>query len=402
MRKTQPLDAIFLAFFILVYIDFFLFMPYARIGVSKYLKALLLLYIAGYVLLHRIRCFSSLIFHKEIVSLMVLPFLSSISCYVYRNQPIMISIIAARDSLFWLFYFYLHKKGLSIELIMNVIKKIAIISSSIYIFQQLLYPDLYLFNSLQHYDEVEIRNGLYRFRLFALNPCIMISFYYTLYLYAENRNPKDLVLLVLFAVALFLTLTRNIYFCIFVPAFFYVFLKQRELSVRTIFYFIIGASFVLIVINNADIILGRDFVSKTQDELDESNVRVMSVAFYGLEYWKDYGNMILGNGIASWGNSAYGNEIQLIEEENKLFRSDIGIIGTFSTYGVVYIFAIILAYRRVFKVFKKTPVYLRMFIISTILNLPLGVWLEGGFYMSIVFYLMDKEIQKFDLVKCEK
>lgn len=395
MALTQfklHIQVLILLILVVIYLDFFLFMPYESVVNGRIVKTFILIYLILALIQMRKRVIEDINFKNEIVLLAILPLISAFSSYYYRGQPVLVGLMVARESLFWLLYFYLHKSRYSENDVIKVITIVAIISSMIYIFQQLLYPYVYLFNSLQSYDDVEIRQGLYRFRLFQLNPYIFFSFYYYLWKFLETKNLDNLGKAVLFIVAIYLTLTRQIYFCIFIPALFYQFFKKDNVSYKLLFSLITGFILLYIVYQNLDLIIGGDFVEKTKEQTDENNIRVLSYAFFGLEYWVDNLNMLFGNGAASWGNSAYGDEIQAIEEDNRLYRSDIGIVGLFNMYGVVYVIAVLLLYVKFFRCYKQVPVYLRMLVIASIINLPLACWTENGFCMSMFFYLIDKGI----------
>ena len=397
MRKEHVL-----LFLLIVSLDFFLFMPYENLGISRIVKSGIILYLM-------LACVSKrynedqddtdenrvLLFKREIILLIILPFVSGISSYIYRGQPILISWMAARNSLYFLLYFYLHKIRITSLDLINVVVIIAFISCLIYVGQQIAYPSIFLFNETQNADEVEIRNGFYRFRLFSLNPYIYFAFFYSLYCFmlAESKKINYLPSLLLFFVGVFLTLTRQVYVCIFIPALFYSLFDGEQLNIKKIVGFVFGLLILYIVYLNLESILGADMIERTQSE-SEDNIRYLSYYYYGIEYWQDNLNMVFGNGVPSWGNSIYGNEMQDIEEVSHLYRSDIGVVGTFSTYGIAYLVAIVLTYWKVFKNFRLIPTYLRLLIIASIINLPLACWLEPemGLYMSVIFYLIDMNV----------
>lgn len=374
---------------IVIYIDFFLFMPYCALNIGRVVKSVVLVFLVFSLFKSRKVKANTENFKNEIGLLAILPLISAFSSWYYRGQPVLVGLIVARTSLFWLLYYYLHKVRYSPQIIIQVITNIAIVSSVIYIAQQLFYPSLYLFNSLQHADEVEIRQGLYRFRLFQLNPYIFFSFYYYLWKFIEKKEITSLGWVSFFLIAIYLTLTRQIYFCIFIPAILFPFFRRNDISTKTIMSFLIGVLLLCIAYQNIGTIIGDDFVKRTENESNENNIRVLSYIYYGLEYWVNEFNMIFGNGAASWGNSAYGNEIQDIEDNQGLFRADIGIVGNFNMYGIVYIVALFSLYIKFFKLYRLTPVYIRLVLVASIINLPLACWTDDGIFMAMVFYLID-------------
>lgn len=393
----------------IISIDFFYFVPYESLGVGRIVKSFIIIYLI-WALWRKINVKAEFQnFKCEIGLLAVLPLISAFSSYYYRGQPVLIGLMVARDSLFWLLYFFLHKSRYSAESVIKVISIVATISAFIFILQQIFYPTIYLFNNLQHYDDVEIRQGFYRFRLFPLAPYMYFAFYYSLWKLFETKRLSYLGWTTLYIIGIYLTLTRQIYFCIFIPAVFYKFFSINQISKNMLFSLLSGLILLYFIFQNLDVIIGRDFVERTKNEVNEDNIRMLSYAFFGLEYWVDNLNMLFGNGAASWGNSAYGNEIQAIEENERLYRSDIGIVGLFNMYGIAYVIAVLLLYIKFFKCYKHVPVYLRLLIVASIINLPLGCWTENGLYMSMIFYLIDKmsirpslrRLENYRLIKME-
>lgn len=378
-----------LLIFTIISIDFFFFIPYESLGMGRVVMSFIIVYLI-LALLYKKNVGTGFQFFKHEVGLLaILPLISAFSSYYYRGQPIFVGLLVARDSLFWLLYYYLHKYNYSSKSVVKIILIVATISAFIFILQQIFYPTLYLFNSLQSYNDVEIRQGLYRFRLFPLAPYMYFAFYYSLWKYTNTKRLNTLGWTALYTIGIYLTLTRQVYFCIFVPVLFYQFFTKNNFSFKILLSVISGFLLLYIIYSNINLI-GGDFVAMTREQLNENDIRSLSYTFYGLEYWVDNLNMLFGNGAASWGNSAYGNEIQAIEEDKRLYRSDIGIVGLFSMYGIAYVIAVLLLYRKFFKCYKHVPVYLRLLLIASIINLPLACWTENGFFMSLIFYLMDK------------
>ena len=385
-----------LLFIILVSIDFFLFMPYENLGVNRIISSIIIVYLVFLLIFKRTEedSLNNAFFKKEVALMAILPLVSAFSCFLYRGQPIMISLMAARFSLYWLLYYCLHKYQIPSSSIIKVLFSIAVVSSLIYVLQQITYPTIYLFNSLQSFDDVEIRQGFYRFRLFPLNPYIFFAFYFYLCKFIENRERQYLFFLLLFVIGIYLTLTRQLYFCIFLPVVFYPIFRDNNLGRKKLFGLISSLVLLFLVYSNIGLLFGNEFVEMTEDEGNEDNIRVLAYTFYGLEYWVDNFNMIFGNGVASWGNSEYGDEILSIEEVEGLYRSDIGIVGNFNTFGIVYVIAVLFIYIKFFKNYNYIPICYRLLIIASIINLPLACWMDWGLFMAIIFYLIDQEIIK--------
>ena len=138
-----------------------------------------------------------------------------------------------------------------------------------------------------------------------------------------------------------------------------------------------------------DDLLGR-FVENAQDDINNSDyVRFVAWRYFGLDYWEDGFNMLLGNGKESIGNSEYGDFIQNLMVQYRLYRSDIGIVGTFSMYGVLYLIVVIAAYIKIFKQLKYCPTYLYMTIIASLVTIIMISWVDPVIF-GLILYLIDR------------
>lgn len=382
-------------FFILISTNLLCFMPYSALGIGKYMSFItIILMLLLFALGNKELIFADSNFKTEVILLLALPFISSISCYIYRGQDIITTIIATRSVLFWIIYFLLHQYRFSPCSITNVLICVASCVTIIYIVQQLAYPSLYLFDSPQEGKPPEIRNGLRRFRIFLCNPYVFFAFYTFLVYAFRKRLLKYWYYTLFFFIAIYLTLTRQIWVSILLPVLAYPFLQGNKLSIKMLLGLGISSLILYLIYLNIGNIIGGELIAQTKDQLDrDDDIRMIALNFYGLEYWEGIGNIFFGNGVPSWGNSQYGNFIQHMEEDYGLYRSDIGIVGIISQYGIIYFFAFIAYYVKVFKYFSKLSVSLKMLLLASLINLPLASWDMFPLYMGIITYLADCDIR---------
>lgn len=389
---------IFLYFAILVSTRFFQFIPLYGSGFLQNCQNLLILFLF-IVLAVFGKSQKRIIFKKEILALTIIPFLSAIPCYLYRHQSIGETFLATKYILYWLFYFVLIKCAYDSQIVLKVMKNLAVIVALIFIFQQVLYPSFYLFDDAGNTMELEQRNGLYRFRLFWIIPYVYIAFYYFLEKYIKTKDTRNFLFTAFLIIPIYLTLTRQIWFCILLPIFFYPLINGGRISAKKFFQFTICFILLYIVYLNIDVIVGKQLMERTQDENSSDNVRVLAMEFYGLEYWENWFNVLLGNGCPYGNLNEYGHYISNMEKDYGLYRSDIGIVGVFSLYGLAYIAVLIALYVKTLKNFKYISTYLRLLVIASILNLPLACWTDFPIFMSIIYFLIDRDINKNKLLK---
>lgn len=333
-------------------------------------------------------------FKKEVLAMAFVPFLSVFSCYFYHGQDMATTAIATRANLIWLFYIVLHKDGYLSDSVKQNLIMAAFIASGLYIIQQALYPSFYYFDENAEITDIEVRNGLYRFRLFRNAYFIYWGLYYYIDIFLKDKGKLNFLWVVVMLVGIYLTLTRQIWFSILLPIFLIPFVKDNEISLKKTFAIVVSVVAAYFLISNLSAIIGSEMIESTKNQLDnEDDIRLVGMTYFGLEYWVDWLNVVFGNGVPSFGNSEYGNFMQSLRDNNHLFVSDIGIVGSFSTYGLVYILAYIFLYVKIFKNFRYLSLYNKLLVIASIINLPLATW-NYPVFMSMMLFLMDYDINE--------
>lgn len=397
-RNNNKWQIILLSLVIAISTKFYCYINYQ--GNNVMIPALLLIFII--LFLAKNKNFNKAWYKNEVIALLVLPFVSAIPCLIYRGQAITTTLVATRTEALWLFYFILHQYKVPRNVIVKSLLIAGFIAVGINVLQEFSYPSFYLFDDLKAESNVEVRNGLYRFRLFVNNYYVFFCFFYFVCAYLACRAKKYIPLIVLFAIGVYFTLTRQIWVSIYITVFLFPFYSGSKLNTKKIVYLLISIIALYIISNNLGAIFGEELLQKTTDAFNnEDEIRKQSMLFYGLQYWEDPINVFLGNGRPSIGNSDYGTATAYFQDTLGFWRSDIGIIGTFSYYGVVYILAVIMLYKKILKNFKKVSSYSKMLVVASLINLPLAAWLLPIFF-SFILYLQDLEIEEYNYRKSFK
>lgn len=368
---------------------------YQMLGFGKEIGFVSLLLIGFWYLFNRgKKCKEKSCFSREVLLLILIPFISVIPCFYYRGQDIFTTVVATRNVCFWFVYFLLHQVSFGEKKICKVLISFGTIATFVYLIQQIAYPTYYWFDSISA-TFVDVRSGFYRFRLFWNNPYIYFAFFYYAVIALKRKNTTYKALALFFFSGIFLTLTRQIWLCCLLPVFMYPLLNGKNISLKKILSICVSFVLLYFLVVNMVSILGAKLVNDTLNDLNsDDNIRMLALNFYGLEYWVNSLNVIFGNGLPSFGKSEYGNFIYYMENVRGLYRADIGIVGVMSQYGAIYVFALLLYYVKVFKNFKYLPTHLRMLFVASVMNLPLASWDIFPLFMGCVTYYADCEIKK--------
>ena len=318
-----------------------------------------------------------------------IPFISVLGANLYHNQPVILTFFTTFKNLGYYLFFLLCAIRMKEREVIKVIFIYAYIWTFMEVVQQFTYPTYWFATRFDdEISAIEIRNGIYRFAIIGHQLCLIMMFYCFGKAAIENHTKYYLGLFV-GIVGIYLTTTRQVIgVSFFAMAIVFLFAKKYKYTNMLAVFLIV---FVLSL--NYSTLFGF-FVDKTM-EIDEDYIRFITYRFYGLQYNDgDLLRSILGNGAFD-SSTEYGREI-LSHREEGLYLSDIGYVGTYATYGFVYVILIVVFYIYAFRNYKYLNYYLKMYLIYILLT---GVmhWSFGKDPSSvgisaIAFYLLHLSI----------
>ena len=334
---------------------------------------------------------------KYVIGFVFIPMLSFIPCYFEHGQAFTESFRVYLPDMILLLYFYMHRKKVSVKTLINILTIFAVARTSILIVEQFTYPNYLFAFRPETYNEygilksIEVRSGIYRFYISDTYLSQFLIFYYFQKL-TEKYRLKNLLLFIFGLVGLYLDQSRQFMattvFALVIISLLSSNFKHKKLAISLII--LCG----IIIYNFADTLFGF-LMSKTNDELNDDNIRYLSYYTYFSSFWGGPLSYLFGNGIA--GNSAYGIEIQKLTLDYGLWRSDIGIVGFLNQFGYVSVLFFLLFYILFLrKNWKYIDVHLQMFFLASLLNLPLVVFFVNNtnwyVFWAFMMYILDESV----------
>jgi hypothetical protein len=145
-----------------------------------------------------------------------------------------------------------------------------------------------------------------------------------------------------------------------------------------------------------DVLFG-ELINMTVDQMNDAYIRVLEFKFYMFEFWPHWITYLLGNG-KEHAYSSYGYTMEGIHEVLKLYRVDIGIFGSFNTFGIFYVFNVIVIHLKGLqsKFYTIENKYLKLIFINSFLLIGLSDYFTNHsaiIFFCLVFYLVDKKYQ---------
>ena len=329
-------------------------------------------------------------FKVGVLLFLFLPITSVIGAYLFHHQPIAKTLLLERVNIFWLFYFLLHVFNLPIEKLKKVVFFIGGVWAFLTIVQQVTYPNAYFYSRGE-----DIRAGVIRLMVSGLLFGVFLLFYqFNDYLLTKDRKYLPYVFFIV--IALYFHGTRQslgaALLCMLIAV-----MKSKGASKWSYLFLVFVVGAILVVVVQPTFI--TNYVEMTSTQMsDEDYIRFQSAKFFFNDYWPHWAAKLIGNGKPHL-DTDYGLEMEYLARGLGLFRQDIGIIGAYNTFGLFYIInTVFVTVKGLFlKIQAEKDKALKYLLLFPAILLPLSFPFSsdaGMTYFSLLFYLMDKAMEK--------
>lgn len=324
--------------------------------------------------------------------------LNFLPAYFVHSQNFVSSLNASLQMFYWLVYFQLHSKRIEPERILRLALFIGCGIALISVVQQFTYPYYIFYTRFSDeygIDPIEYRAGVYRFMLYGAVYLVFAMLFFANRSLNHHKRRDFLVTLGLLA-GLFYYGTRQFLFVgllgVGLMTLVYALVQGRRLKLRVFV--------VLVVIGLAAAFLSpqilEKFIELTVSDMDKDNIRVGAMHVYLYEFWNHWICYFLGNGIAMYG-TPFGQEVWKLWAQG-YFQSDIGIVGTWSTYGIFYVLIFLsLPFRAILTRMTPETRHFRYFFVCVLALVPIYPFsLDTVTYpfFSILLYLLDHHVKQ--------
>jgi hypothetical protein len=334
---------------------------------------------------------------QMIIILLSLPF----SMYVaskFHNQDLSVSLYAQRSIYYYLLYFALHQIKINPKDFEKLFIYFAVAYVIFYLLQYALYPGKIIFNC-----RISEERGTLRIFIAGL-PYLIICYFLSLQYVLERFKLKYIVFYSVTLIIMILLGSRGLLFALAISTIINLLFSKRIKS-KVLIYLLGAIGVTLIYIAFQNIFQGL-ISATTEKELNLSdNIRIRAARYYLTKFFPDPLAYIFGNGASS-ARSDYSNRLVMISSKYGYFLSDIGILGNYIKYGILFVLGVIgIIYKSLRIKIQPQFKYIKYFYTLNALCFVLG----GGFadsdfivlvcitlYMLDVskFYTEQKDIQK--------
>jgi hypothetical protein len=307
-----------------------------------------------------------------------------------HNQSFLLSLWASGYMYFYLFYFFLHSVRIREGELEKLLVYMGILFILTYFFQYVIYPTQ-MFGVRAHEERGTVRIFLPGASFGAF------MFYYSLQKIFTTEKKIYILLCLLYLAVPLLQGTRSAILNLFLGTTVFV-LFNRHVKSKMAVMGLMFISAILVFFVFQDIIMNLIEVSQQQASQENEDIRVRSAKFFLYEFSPTTLNYWIGNGESHMAN-AYGMKVFFYKAFYGFYQSDIGVIGEYSKYGVLWFLCVFLISRQLF-VMKIEPRYLYMKFYA--LNLMFDLVINGAFTRAYEIIVITSILYIYDVSSFER
>jgi hypothetical protein len=385
---SENAKKIFVSFIIISSVSFFELVIFNR-NIINYIQILSIGFIIAFLLINIFynssRTFKQN-FRTEIILLFAAVIISMFGAYYYHNQSFKYTVIAQKELYFFLFYFALHKLKIKPNHIIHIVIYISLFYSILYLLQTIIFPAQIL-SSQMFYNRGTLRIYM------PGSGFLIISFFYALHQVIAYNRIKFIFLCIFFFIIFILQGSRQVLASVFLVSILYVFYNKKDKLSKFLMVVLVILSIIPLLHIFKNIFVSIISVTKIQPSFIEENIRFKAAIFFLLEFFPNKITYIIGNGMPS-SHSIYGLKINAYKEMFGFYQSDIGIIGEYTKFGLLFIIAeLSILIRSLYKKIKDNFIFVKYVIILIMLTLFTGAGAFGVdsniIIICLLLYIID-------------
>lgn len=319
-------------------------------------------------------------------------FLSIIPAFIDWNatfRSFFYTFVATYYGLF--FYYLLRIWKVSPQEIIRIVCIFCLVWVVLEIGQQFTYPQYWFLGRRNELDYVENRMGLWRFYIWGIDFVMLAFAYYAGKFFDGNNSKKTFFYAIVFAVGILCYCSRKHIISLLAVCAWGILKTKSKHKWKLRFTSILLLS--LLFFN-----FYADFaqMSAEQDEAQgtgEDFIRYLAALFYLNDFSDSPLYPILGTG---WGSTILDHRLEYCTNILGFYRADIGLLGYYSSVGIVGASAILLYVYKFVKNWKYIDFGYKMFFAMKIFLIIFDFWMSwaiGIIAYGTFLYLLDENIK---------
>lgn len=297
-------------------------------------------------------------------------------------------------------YYLLRIWRVSPKELLNNLKFFCIVWVVIEIGQQFTYPNYWFFGRDNEFGIIENRMGLWRYYIWGVDFVMLLAgIYIGKLMDSQKKSLKVFIYALIFSIGILCYCSRKHISAILIVIIYSIIKskgKHRNM-IRLIVGFLI---FALIYNFYFDYSEMNSRISETQGA-GEDFIRLLAANYFINNFSDSPLYPIFGTGFGSLDLSM---KLEWIKEFYKFYTADIGVIGYYSTVGLVGVSAIVYFYYKFVKNWKYIDLGYKLFFIMKLILIVFDFWMMwavGITAYAVFLYMLEENIKKNKELKYE-
>jgi len=323
-------------------------------------------------------------FNVEIILLLVSLLLAVFGAKWGHNQSFPLTLWAQYLMFFYICYFFLHAIRIRPKDLENMMIVMAVLFIFFFLVQYVLYPTM-LFGARAQ----EARGTI---RIFIPGSAFagLMFFYFLQKILTEGELKYIPFCFAVIAIPILQGTRSSIVTLLFGAVIYILFSKRVRSKVLVIILIMTGGAMIFYLFQ--DIFMTLIEVTQEQTAQETDDIRVRSARFYLYDFYPTKLNYLIGNGQSHM-MSPYGMRIWYYKTNYGFYQNDLGMIGEFTKYGVLFVISVFLILRKLF-VIKVEPrySYIKYWAVLVVTNEILGGIFSNAtaiIVISCILYITD-------------
>lgn len=345
-------------------------------------QALVIIYLFGTVLAN-LNKLKLTIFQRPIFFILGCVFISAFNAIMFHDQDFATTFLEQRFMYFYLLYFYLLVTKPDIDMMYNTILILASLVSLIVIIQVIVYP-IEIVNS----SNFLVERSTVRFRIDGQEYIYLGLFFLIDRMIRQGFKVFQFGLVILLTAGLFLQGSRYILFACAVGIFL-LFINSKEKARAIVVMFLLFVAAIFLIPTK----YYEEITALTADQIHQgdSYIRVKAANYFLFNFSDNISEVLFGNGQYD-ASSAYGAKITRLGASEGYFLSDVGFIGDYARFGLIYL---CVYFSLIYKTMRKSKKTTEFFFLITVLLMSLLSWpfsyAAGVICFSICLYIVNEK-----------
>lgn len=319
-------------------------------------------------------------------------FLSIIPAFIDWNatfRSFFYTFVATYYGLF--FYYLLRIWKVSPQEIIRIVCIFCLVWVVLEIGQQFTYPQYWFLGRRNEWDYVENRMGLWRFYIWGIDFVMLAFAYYAGKFFDGNNSKKTFFYAIVFAVGILCYCSRKHIISLLAVCAWGILKTKSKHKWKLRF-----TSILLLALLFFNFYADFAQMSAEQDEAQgtgEDFIRYLAALFYLNDFSDSPLYPILGTG---WGSTILEHRLEYCTQVLRFYRADIGLLGYYSSVGIVGASAILLYVYKFVKNWKYIDFGYKMFFAMKIFLIIFDFWMSwaiGIIAYGTFLYLLDENIK---------